>query len=299
MKSWPLWAKPEVSGHPMPTLKQALLAAQQSLNGIADNPDLEATMLLCHLLDKPKSHLYAWPEAMLSESQQQRYQQLIEQRQQGTPIAYILQRREFWSLSLRVTPDTLIPRAESEMLVERALHHLQSCHNPIAADLGTGSGAIALALASERPDARVAATDLHQAALSIAKENAQRLGLQNLAFHAGDWCDALPEDERFDVILSNPPYIESADPHLTQGDLPYEPHSALVSGEDGLDDIRTIIKQAPTRLKRNGWLILEHGYNQADVVRRLMKSAGMSGISSHTDLAGQPRVTEGYCSCIF
>ncbi|ODB83906.1 protein-(glutamine-N5) methyltransferase, release factor-specific [Candidatus Thiodiazotropha endoloripes] len=277
----------------MPTLKQALLAAQQSLTDIADNPDLEASMLLCHLLNKPKSHLYTWPEAKLSEPQQQRYQKLIEQRQQGMPIAYILQQREFWSLSLRVTPDTLIPRAESELLVERAIHHLQSCHNPTAADLGTGSGAIALALASERPDARVVATDLHQAALNIATENAQRLDLRNLAFHAGDWCDALPEGEQFDVILSNPPYIESADPHLAQGDLPYEPQTALVSGEDGLDDIRTIIKQAPVRLKRNGWLLLEHGYNQAAAVRRLMQSAGMSGISSHEDLAGQPRVTEG------
>ncbi|MCG8042380.1 MAG: peptide chain release factor N(5)-glutamine methyltransferase [Candidatus Thiodiazotropha taylori] len=296
MKSWPQWAKPEVNGHPMPTLKQALLTAQQSLSGIADNPELEAAMLLCHLLDKPKSHLYAWSEAILSESQQQHYQQLIEQRQQGTPIAYILQQREFWSLSLRVTPDTLIPRAESELLVERALIHLEGCHNPIAADLGTGSGAIALALASERPDARVAATDLQQAALSIAQENARRLGLQNLLFHAGDWCAALPKGERFDLILSNPPYIETGDPHLTQGDLPYEPRSALVSGEDGLDDIRTIIEQAPARLKQNGWLILEHGYNQADAVRRLMQSAGMSGIRSHTDLAGQPRVTEGCCS---
>ncbi|MBW9257525.1 MAG: peptide chain release factor N(5)-glutamine methyltransferase [Candidatus Thiodiazotropha sp. (ex. Lucinisca nassula)] len=280
----------------MPTLKQALLAAQKSLYGIAENPDLEAAMLLCHLLEKPKSHLYAWPEAMLSESQHQHFQQLIQRRQQGTPIAYILQQREFWSLALRVTPDTLIPRAESELLVERALHHLEGYRNPIAADLGTGSGAIALALASERPDASVFATDLQQAALSIAKENAQQLGLQNLLFHAGDWCAALPEGEEFDLIFSNPPYIEAADPHLTQGDLPYEPRSALVSGEDGLDDIRTIIKQAPTRLKQNGWLILEHGYNQADAVRRLMQSAGMSGITSHTDLAGQPRVTEGCCS---
>ena len=277
----------------MPTLKQALLAAQQSLSDTADNPDLEAAMLLCHLLEKPKSHLYAWPEAQLTQAQQLQYQQLIEQRRQGTPIAYILQQREFWSLPLRVTPDTLIPRAETELLVEQAIHRLQEWQNPSVADLGTGSGAIALAVSSERPDARVVATDLQQAALDVATENARRLGLQNLAFHAGDWCDALPEGERFDVILSNPPYIESADPHLSQGDLPYEPRSALVSGDDGLDAIRTIIDQAPARLKQNGWLILEHGYNQADAVRQLMQSAGMSGIASHRDLAGQPRVTEG------
>jgi release factor glutamine methyltransferase len=277
----------------MTTLKQALLAAQQSLSEVAENPQLEAAMLLCHLLEKPKSYLYAWPEASLSETQQAQYQTLLDQRRKGSPIAYILQQREFWSLSLRVTPDTLIPRAETELLVERALHHLQACQNPVIADLGTGSGAIALALASDRQDARVVATDRSLSALAVAKQNAQGLGLQNLHFQSSNWCEALDENIRFDLIASNPPYIESADPHLQQGDLPYEPQSALVSGEDGLDDIRTIIHQAPSKLKPGGWLILEHGYNQAAAVSQLMRSTGMHSISTHADLAGQPRVTEG------
>ncbi|MEJ2618856.1 MAG: peptide chain release factor N(5)-glutamine methyltransferase [Candidatus Thiodiazotropha sp.] len=277
----------------MTTLKQALLAAQQSLSERAENPQLEASMLLCYLLQKPKSYLYAWPEAALSETEQAQFQRLLDQRRKGTPIAYVLEQREFWSLPLRVTPDTLIPRAETELLVERALHHLQACQAPVIADLGTGSGAIALALASERQDARIVATDRYQSALAVAKENAQRLGLQNLQFQSGDWCEALAEDRGFDLIVSNPPYIESTDPHLRQGDLPYEPQSALISGDDGLHDIRMIINQAPTKLKPHGWLILEHGYQQATAVSQLMRSTGMRSISTHADLAGQPRVTEG------
>ncbi|MES9862770.1 MAG: peptide chain release factor N(5)-glutamine methyltransferase [Candidatus Thiodiazotropha sp. LLP2] len=277
----------------MTTLRQALLDAQKSLKNRPDcQPELEASLLLCHLLGKPKSHLYAWPEASLSSSQLQNYQHLIEQRLSGTPIAYILKQREFWSLTLRVTPATLIPRPETELAVERSLFHLQLVEKPSLADLGTGSGAIALALSSERPESRIDATDCSPEALAVAKENAHQLGLLNINFHLGDWCNALPSSIRYDLVVSNPPYIESADPHLSQGDLPKEPINALASGPDGLDDIRSIIYQAPAYLKQKGWLILEHGYRQADEVTSLLHSAGLVEIATHADLGGNPRITE-------
>jgi release factor glutamine methyltransferase len=276
-----------------PSLRQALLDAQQSLRKKPDcEADLEAALLLCHLLNKPKSHLYAWPEATLTPTQYQHYLQLIERRLSGIPIAYILQQREFWSLTLRVTPATLIPRQETELVVERTLFHLQSLTQPAVADLGTGSGAIALAVCSERPDCQVDATDISPEAMAVAKQNAVHLEIQNIDFYLGDWCSALPSGRRYDLLASNPPYIEADDPHLSQGDLPQEPIGALASGADGLEDIRSIIAQAPSRLKQNGWLILEHGYRQAESVSALLRAAGMDMISNHTDLAGNPRVTE-------
>jgi release factor glutamine methyltransferase len=276
----------------MSTLQQALSSARQALSAMPDSqPELEAALLLCHLLAKPKTYLYAWPETSLTPAQQKAYLNLIERRLSGTPIAYITEKREFWSLSLRVTPATLIPRPETELAVERSLLHLRSRH-PSLADLGTGSGAIALALSSERPDARIDATDCSSQALSIAKENAVRLGFQNINFHLGDWCHALPAARRYDLLVSNPPYIESSDPHLSQGDLPQEPIGALASGSDGLKDIREIIAQAPARLEPGGWLVLEHGYQQADRIKKLLQSAGMEEISTHRDLAALPRVTE-------
>ena len=275
------------------TLQQALLNAQRALGNLPHSePELEAALLLCHLLDKPRSYLFAWPEAELTPAQQQAFQALIERRINGTPIAYITGEREFWSLSLRVSPDTLIPRPETELVVERALVHLQPRPEPCIADLGTGSGAIALALCSERPDALIDATDRSSRALDIARENAGRLGFQRIGFHQGDWCHALPAQRRYDLIASNPPYIESSDPHLSRGDLPGEPASALASGTDGLRDIRLITQQAPARLKPGGWLVLEHGYRQADTVAQLLRTAGLKKVSTHSDLAGHPRVTE-------
>jgi release factor glutamine methyltransferase len=277
----------------MTTLRQALRNAQVSLSAMPDSqPELEAALLLCHLLGKPKSHLYAWPEAPLTPSQLEQYRDLIERRLHGTPLAYILEQREFWSLPLRVTPATLIPRAETELVVERALFHLRTDQAPTLADLGTGSGAIALALCRERADARVDATDSSPEALTIAQENAIRLGIDNIKFYLGGWFEALPAGRHYDILVSNPPYIEANDPHLHQGDLPHEPLTALVSGSDGLHDIRSIIAQAPSWLKPNGWLILEHGYDQADAVTALLHRAGMERIATHRDLANQPRVTE-------
>jgi release factor glutamine methyltransferase len=278
----------------MTTLQQALQSAQQTLSALPHaNPELEAALLLCHVLHKPRSYLFAWPEQTLSPEQHQNYMRLVERRLTQEPIAYITGEREFWSLTLQVTPQTLIPRPETELLVERSIHHLQQTPQARIADLGTGSGAIALALASECPDAAIDATDISAKALTLARENAERLGFNHITFHQGDWCDALPVDQTYDLIVSNPPYIEAGDPHLYQGDLPQEPELALVSGSDGLNAIRAIVQQVSAgRLKATGWLLLEHGYQQAEAVQKLLQSAGFIHIATHPDLAGHPRVTE-------
>ncbi len=278
----------------MTTLQQALQSAQQALSTLPDtNPELEAALLLCHILDKPRSYLYAWPELELPPDQYQQYTKLVERRLSHEPIAYITGTREFWSLSLEVNRDTLIPRPETELLVERSLHHLQHISRPSIVDLGTGSGAIALALARELPDAGMVATDISAKALAQARENSLRLGIDRISFLHGNWCEALPADETYDLIVSNPPYIEAGDQHLHQGDLPREPEQALVSGSDGLYAIRTIIRQVSAGyLKPNGWLLLEHGYQQADAVQNLLQSAGFTHIATHPDLSGHPRVTE-------
>jgi release factor glutamine methyltransferase len=277
------------------TLQQALQSAQQALSQLPHaNPELEADLLLCCILDKPRSYLFAWPEQVLSPEQDQHYQRLVAQRLNHEPIAYITGQREFWSLTLEVNPHTLIPRPETELLVERAIYHLQQTAHPRIADLGTGSGAIALALASEHPETQIVATDISTQALTQARNNANRLGYDQIRFYQGDWCEALPENYCFDLIVSNPPYIEADDPHLQQGDLPQEPNLALVSGGDGLNAIRTIIHQVSAGpLRASGWLLLEHGYQQAQAVQELLESAGFDHITTHPDLAGQPRVTEG------
>ncbi|MEW8508170.1 MAG: peptide chain release factor N(5)-glutamine methyltransferase [Candidatus Thiodiazotropha sp.] len=278
----------------MTTQRQALKSAQQALAALANaNPELEAALLLSHLLGKPRSSLYAWPERELTTEQHERYLQLLERRLSHEPIAYILGQREFWSLNLKVNPHTLIPRPETELLVERSLQLLQQDARPRIADLGTGSGAVALALASELPQAEIVATDISADALTQARENGARLGLEQVRFCEGSWCEALPGDDRYDLIVSNPPYIEADDPHLDHGDLPLEPELALVSGEDGLNAIRAIIHQvSKNRLKAGGWLVLEHGYQQAEAVQGLLNTAGFLRISTHMDLAGHPRVTE-------
>jgi len=276
------------------TYRQAQQAASARLTALPHAAaDLEASLLLCHLLGVGRSHLLAWPERELTADQQREYQALVERRLAGEPIAHILGVREFWSLSLRVTPETLIPRPETELLVERALDHLAGQQAPLIADLGTGSGAIALALASERPDAQLHACDRSEAALGVARENAERLKLRNLRFFPGDWCRALPEETRYRLIASNPPYIEADDPHLRQGDLPFEPAEALVSGTDGLEAIRTIAAQAPEHLQPGGWLLLEHGRDQGAAVRELLLRHGFTAVATLPDLAGHPRLTEG------
>jgi release factor glutamine methyltransferase len=279
---------------PPPSYRQVQQAATARLSRLPHaSAELEAALLLCHLLKVPRSHLFAWPEKRLTEQQQAAYERLVERRLCGEPIAHITGEREFWSLPLRVTRDTLIPRPETELLVERALLHLASLSTPRIADLGTGSGAIALALASERSDASIHACDQSAAALAVARENAKALKMRNVSFFQGNWYDALPKGQCYDLIVSNPPYIEAGDSHLHQGDLPHEPVNALVAGPDGLADIRQIAAQAPDRLKSGGWLLLEHGESQSGAVQKILRERGFSTLSTLNDLAGRPRVTEG------
>lgn len=256
-------------------------------------PRLEAQLLLAHLLGKSTAWLIAWSDSILNSRQLQAYAELVERRVQGTPIAHLTAEREFWSLPLRITPDTLIPRAESELLVEICLSLRPAAESLTVVDLGTGSGAIALAIASERPRWRVLATDQSSAALQVAAGNAEALQMTNVRLLQGDWFDALPAGAEADIVVSNPPYVPADDPHLLQGDLRFEPRSALAAGADGLDAIRVIASQAGNCLKPGGVLLLEHGYDQGAGVRGLLQEAAFEAITTHSDLAGHERVTLG------
>lgn len=270
------------------TLAAALKnAAQQLMN--TDVPALEAEVLLGHVLQVSRSYLHTWPENNLSETQQEEFFQLVQRRAQGEPIAYLTGHKEFWSQDLLVTPCVLIPRPETELLVETVLSTITT-NDALVADLGTGSGAIALAIASERPHWTVHATDASLAVLEVAKENAKRLKITNIFFYQGNWCAALP-DIKFDVIVSNPPYIAENDPHLSQGDLRFEPQSALVSAENGFKDLQLIISQAKNYLKPNGFLMLEHGAEQARNVASILKNSGYTSSNVLHDLAGLDRIT--------
>lgn len=269
-----------------------LEAARIRLLAISDTPTLDAEVLLAYSLSKPRSHLRAWPERIPSIEQAHDFAELLGRRLKGHPVAHIVGRREFWSLDLQVTPATLIPRPETELLVELALARLPADQAPQVADLGTGSGAIALAIARERPRIRVVATDYSAEALEVAEQNARRLGITNVEFRQGDWWEPLGE-ERFALIVSNPPYLADTDIHLSQGDLRFEPHSALAAGQHGLDAIRTIIAQAGQHLKPGGWLLLEHGFDQGKSVPALLRDHGFGAIESHRDLAGLDRVSGG------
>ena len=276
------------------TIREALQEARGRLTTLSDiTPNLEAELLLSFTLDKPRSHLHAWPDRSLNPQQQAIFRGLIKRRAQGEPIAYITGLREFWSLKLQVTPDTLITRHETELLVERALELIPNDRPLQIADLGTGCGAIAAAIASERPHCLVTATDRSAATLAVAKTNFQRLRLANVLVKEGEWCTALANSDRFDLILSNPPYIPDGDTHLEQGDLPWEPRRALAAGPDGLNDIRHIISQAPFHLIPGGWLLLEHGYDQGSKIQELLANSGFEQIKTLQDLAGQDRITEG------
>lgn len=254
---------------------------------------LEAEVLLAHILNKPRSYLFAWPEHELTPEQREAFARLIERHQQGEPVAYLIGSREFWSLSLKVTPATLIPRPETEQLVQRALTLLASTPQATIADLGTGSGAIAAALSSELPASKLFATDYSERALEVARFNFEYHRMNNIHTRKGSWLEALPDGEPFDLIISNPPYIAEQDPHLLKDGLPWEPDSALVSGPDGLDDIRHLINNAPNHLNTGGWLLLEHGYDQGEAVRALFAARGYNEIATHQDLENRDRLTEG------
>ena len=254
-------------------------------------PEGEAELLLAHALGRGATWLYAHHDAPVDAADAARFGALVHRRAAGEPVAYLVGRRGFWTLDLDVGPDTLIPRPETERLVELALERLP----PRAADvcdLGTGSGAIALSLASERPADLVVATDASAAALDVARGNAARHGIGNVRFLQGDWCTPLAH-ERFDLIASNPPYIAEGDPHLAVGDLRHEPAAALASGADGLDAIRILASQAPLHLRPGGWLLLEHGWTQGAQVRALLQLAGFVEVSTEQDLEHRDRVGMG------
>lgn len=274
----------------MPTILNTLQKACDVLQAVTDTPMLDAELLLCHSLQKPRSFLHSHATDLLSDSAQTQFNTLLERRLAKEPVAYLLGEWEFWSLTLKVTPDTLIPRPDTEVLVEQALQRIPTQAKRKVVDLGTGSGAVALAIASERPNAEVTATDLSTAALSIAQHNATINQLTQVRFIASDWFEQLA-GQQFDVIASNPPYIASDDAHLQQ--LTFEPLSALASGADGLTAIRHLITQAPAYLTPAGWLLLEHGFEQAPAIQKLLVEHGFTQVTTVQDLAQRDRVTLG------
>ena len=272
-----------------PTVRQALV--QCSL------VPLEAQVLLAHVLRVDRAWLRAHEEDFLPRAKATTFFSLARRRHDGEPVAYLTGFREFWGFVLAVTPNVLIPRPETETLVEQALHRLPTDRDLRVLDLGTGSGAIALALARERPRAQIVATDVSEAALQVARANARRLGVFNVEFTLADWYEhetLAASAPPFDAIVSNPPYIGAGDPHLAQGDVRYEPMAALTSGADGLAALRTIVAGAPARLASRGFLAVEHGYDQALPVRELLAAAGLVDIDAVRDLAGIQRVALGW-----
>jgi release factor glutamine methyltransferase len=274
-----------------PPIGQALRDASTALSRLPQAaPRLEAELLLTEATGWPRTRLAAWPDARLEPAAAARFAALLTRRLAGEPIAYIRGHQEFWTLDLKVTPDTLIPRPETELLVEIALALPDPEHPRLVADLGTGSGAIAAAVASERPAWRVIATDRSAAALAVAQANFRAIGLANCLSLRADWLTPFA-DHALDLILANPPYIAAADPHLGEGDLPFEPKTALACGPDGLDAIRAIAAAAVRGLKPGGLLAIEHGCDQGHAVRGLLSTRGLLTPETRRDLAGQDRVT--------
>lgn len=274
-------------------LSQHGKALQTALAIEPDTARIEVQSLLQAALQVRRAYLYAHPEQELDRAQESAYQQLFERRMQGEPIAYILGKREFFGLEFKVTPATLIPRPDTELLVEQALLRIPERQSCEVLDLGTGTGVIALSIAHERPQAQVVAVDASVAALQVARANQIDLGLSNVTLLSSDWFDALVE-QRFDIIVSNPPYIASEDRHLQQGDVRFEPLTALAAGEDGLRDILKICSMSMQFLNPKGCLLFEHGYDQAQSVRSLLLAAGFQRVFTERDLAGVERVTGGY-----
>ena len=268
---------------------QALLRCAENL--ATDSPKRDVEILLGHCLHKSRAWLYTWPETEVAAAQAQHFEGLIAGRRQGMPIAYLTGQREFWSLQLQVNNHTLIPRPETETLVEWALQ-LPLPADAAVLDLGTGTGAIALAVASERPHWQVLAVDASEEAIQVARSNAASAGLDHVSFLQSDWYQAVG-GRRFHLLLSNPPYIDPKDPHLTQGDVRFEPRAALVALQGGLADLASLIDGAPKRLLKGGWLLLEHGFEQGAAVRELLCSAGFSAVATRMDMAGHERITGG------
>ncbi|KAF0805104.1 methyl transferase [Alcanivorax sp. S71-1-4] len=268
-----------------------LSEARAQLEGHSPSAALDARVLLAHLLGKPETFLFTWPEHEPTDSQQRQFREWIARRRDGVPVAHLVGRREFYGHEFLVSPDTLIPRPDTELLVDLALELLPGNLPQRLADLGTGTGAIAISLGLARPQWTVLAVDFTVAILDLAERNVRRLGATNVQVRQSSWCRDLPG--QYHALVSNPPYIAENDPHLDEGDVRYEPRSALTAGADGLDDIRVLIEQAPSRLLPGGWLLLEHGYDQGDAVRALMAAGGFSDVQTRHDLGDRERVTLG------
>jgi release factor glutamine methyltransferase len=273
----------------MDTIAGSLAQAAAHLRGSSGSPRLDAEVLMCKLLGLTRTALHIGGDRVLRGEHRRAYDALIASRARGVPVSYLTGLREFWSLPLTVTPDVLVPRPETELLVELALSRLPRETAGSLLDLGTGSGAIALAVATERPRARVTASDVSPAALDVARENASRLALR-VEWRLGSWFDAVP-GERFDLIVSNPPYIAAGDPALAA--LRAEPLLALSPGPTGLEDLSRIADRALAHLEPDGWLLLEHGSDQGAAVAGLLERRGFGAVRTHADHAGLPRVTLG------
>jgi len=277
------------------TLAEILVAATATL-AASDSARLDAELLLCHVISRSRTYLYSWPDATLSDAQFQAFQQLLARREAGEPVAHLTGTRAFWNLDLEVDASTLIPRPDTEMLVETALANAKLAHSKPAPltllDLGTGTGAIALALAGERPAWEVVAVDASADAVALATRNAELHQLTNVRIVQSDWYRAF-DGQRFDMIVSNPPYMDTTDPHLAQGDVRFEPRSALVADDQGLADLRHIVTEARHHLLPGGRLLVEHGYDQGPAVQALFEAAGFSAVSRVLDYAGNERVTHG------
>jgi release factor glutamine methyltransferase len=276
----------------MPTIKTLLARAANTLTNHSDSPLLDAEVLLGFVLGKPRTYLRAWCDNTLTDQQQAAFEALIKQRQQGTPIAYLTGTREFWSRDFMVTPDVLIPRPDTELLIELSLELIPKNQAVKIIDLGTGSGIIAVTLAAERPKAQVTAVDASLAALAVAKHNARHHQLTNIEFYQSNWFTNVPKS-LFDLVISNPPYIDPEDEHLQQGDVRFEPKTALIADNQGLSDIQIIADKARSYLKPAGHLLIEHGYNQAPQVQAIFNALVYDKVQSYRDLSGQPRATYG------
>jgi len=274
------------------TIRQALKKAKLMLAPVSETAALEADLLLCFVLNKPRTHLIAWPEAALSHDQLAQFLRFVEQRASGVPLAYLLGEKEFWGERFSVTADTLIPRPETELLVAAALEVLPSQAAFNVLDLGTGSGAIAVSIAKQRPHCYVVAVDFSDKALSIAKKNGQRQKLTNIEFVHSDWFSELTQTH-YQVIVANPPYVSADDPHLVSGDIRFEPQAALVAEDHGLAALRHIIKQAGQYLDSGGWLMLEHGWDQGQNVQTLLTANHYQNVTLSEDLAGLDRMSMG------
>lgn len=270
-----------------------LLGSAHSIKPVSDSWQLDGELLLASVLKVNREYLFTWPDKAVGLNEQQQFQELVARRSTGEPVAYLLGKQAFWDFELAVNPSVLIPRPETELLVETAIALLDKCTSgdKLLADLGTGSGAIAIALARSNAAWRVTAVDWSEAALAVAQANAEALGTANIEFRRASWCDGLDE-QSYDLIVANPPYVSEGDRHLQEGSLPFEPSEALIADDDGLSDIRKIALGAKMYLKKDSWLLTEHGFEQKDEVQEILETLGYDKIECKQDLAGLDRMTQ-------